>query len=88
VFVSNNNHRVWVTPARRGKDNWKVAADQNGKTPAQRHVAMKWAQGLKRVFNIDDETCRVCSGSAKELNCVPILLGLLQKGVYLSYMQK
>ena len=59
VFALNSTHRVWVTPARRGKGNWKVAADQDEKTPAQRHVAMTWAQRLKRVFNIDVETCRL-----------------------------
>ena len=61
---------MWVTPARRGKANWKVAADHNEKTPAQCHVAMSWAQRLKRVFNIDVETCQVCSGSAKVIACI------------------
>jgi hypothetical protein len=41
---------VWVTPVRRGKGSPKLAADQDEKTPAQRHVAMTWAQRLKRVF--------------------------------------
>ena len=50
VFAPNSKHRVWVTPARRGKGNWKVAADQEEKTPAQRYVATSWAQRLKRVF--------------------------------------
>jgi hypothetical protein len=40
VFAPNSKHRVWVTPARRGKGNWKVAAGQDENTPAQRHVAM------------------------------------------------
>ena len=70
VFAPNSKHRVWVTPARRGKGNWKVAADHNEKTPAQCHVAMSWAQRLKRVFNIDVETCQVCSGSAKVIACI------------------
>jgi hypothetical protein len=61
---------VWVTPARRGKGNWKVAADQDEKTPAQRHVAMSWAQRLKRVFNIDVETCRVCGAAARVIACI------------------
>jgi hypothetical protein len=33
-------HRVWVTPARRGKGSGKLAADQDEKTLAQPHVAM------------------------------------------------
>ena len=39
------------------------------KTPAQRHVAMTWAQRLKRVFGIDVETCRVCGGTASVIAC-------------------
>jgi hypothetical protein len=41
----------------------KLAADQDEKTPAQRHVAMTWAQRLKRVFNIDVETCGFCGAA-------------------------
>jgi len=61
---------VWVTPARWGKGSRKVAADQDEKIPAQRHVAMTWAQRLKRVFNIDVETCRVCGAAAKVIACI------------------
>jgi len=45
-------------------------------TPAQRHVAMTWAQRLKRVFNIDVETCRACGGSAKVIACIedPVII--------------
>jgi len=35
VFAPNSKHRVWVTPARRGNGNWKVAAGQDENTPAQ-----------------------------------------------------
>ena len=69
-FAPNSKHRVWVTPVRRGKGGPKVAADQDEKTPAQAHVAMSWAQRLKRVFNIDVNTCRVCGGSAKVIACI------------------
>jgi hypothetical protein len=31
---------------------------------------MTWAQRLKRVFNIDVETCRVCGGTAKVIACI------------------
>ena len=40
VFAPNSLHRVWVTSARRGKGSPNLAADQDEKTPAQRHVAM------------------------------------------------
>ncbi len=31
---------------------------------------MTWVQRLKRVFNIDVETCRVCGGTAKVIACI------------------
>jgi len=70
VFAPNSKHRVWVTPARRGKGSRKVATDQDKKTPAQSHVAMTWAQRLKRVFNIDVATCRACGAAAKVIACI------------------
>jgi len=70
VFAPNSLHRAWVTPAKRGKGSPKSAADQDEKTPAQPHVAMSWAQRLKRVFNIDVKTCRVCGGAAKVIACI------------------
>ena len=70
VFAPNSKHRARVTPAKRGKGSRKVAAEHEEKTPVQRHVAMTWAQRLKRVFNIDVETCRVCGGAAKVIACI------------------
>ncbi len=31
---------------------------------------MAWAQRLKRVFNIDIETCRECGGAVKVIACI------------------
>jgi len=31
---------------------------------------MTWAQRLKRVFNIDIETCTECGGSVKVIACI------------------
>ena len=31
---------------------------------------MTWAQRLKRVFNIDIETCRECAGAVKVIACI------------------
>jgi len=31
---------------------------------------MTWAQRLKRVFNIDIETCRECGGTVKIIACI------------------
>lgn len=31
---------------------------------------MTWAQRLKRVFNIDIETCSACGGAVKVIACI------------------
>ena len=33
-------------------------------------LAISWAQRLKRVFNIDIETCRECGGAVKVIACI------------------
>lgn len=45
-------------------------------TPAERHISMTWAQRLKRVFNIDIETCSACGGAMKVIVCIedPIVI--------------
>ena len=40
------------------------------RTPAERRASMTWAQRLKRVFNIDIETCRECGGAVKIIACI------------------
>ena len=42
----------------------------NDQTPSQRRAAMTWAQRLKRVFNIDIETCADCDGMAKIIRSI------------------
>jgi hypothetical protein len=61
VLAPNSQHRALVTPAKRGKGN-KARVSDEPQTPAERRAAMIWAQRLKRVFNIDIETC---SGTVK-----------------------
>ena len=34
-------------------------------TPAKKHRSMTWAMRLKRVFNIDIETCSECGGDVR-----------------------
>ena len=34
------------------------------------HVAMAWAQRLKRVFNIDIEVCGRCGGTVRVIACI------------------
>ena len=71
VFAPNSAHRAQVTPAKRGKGNKARTADApETTTPAERRAAMTWAQRLKRVFNIDIETCNSCGGHVKIIACI------------------
>jgi hypothetical protein len=56
-----------VTPAKRGKGKELKKGDQpnDSSIAAKRRATMSWAQRLKRVFNIDIETCSTCGGSMK-----------------------
>ncbi len=56
VFAPNSKHRIQVTPSGRGKGKKK---NDDG-----------WAQRLKRVFNIDVETCAHCGGVIKIIACI------------------
>ena len=76
---ANSKHRAFVTPAKRGKGNKTKAPDEpQDQTPAERRAAMTpdrvrgrlWAQRLKRVFNIDIETCTEGGGSIKVIACL------------------
>ena len=90
VFAPNSKHRALVTPAKRGKGSKLKAPDEaQDQTPAERRAAMTWAQRLKRVFNIDIETCRECGGAMKVIACIEdpvviqkILNHLKEKGEY------
>jgi len=64
VFAPNSKHRAQVTPARRNKVKKPRSLDEE-QSPAERRVAMTWAQRLKRVFNIDIETCSACGGDVR-----------------------
>jgi hypothetical protein len=69
VFAPNSQHRTQVTPARRGKGNpGKLSAELP--TPTERRASMTWAQRLKRVFNIDIETCWECGSTMKIIACI------------------
>ncbi|KEZ75733.1 IS, phage, Tn [Salinisphaera hydrothermalis C41B8] len=65
VFAPNSQWRAKVTPAHRGKGSPSRRASPEGKTPGQRRAAMSWAQRLKRVFDIDIETCEACGGAVR-----------------------
>ena len=69
VLAPNHRWRVMVTPAIRGKGVKRIA-NTEVRSPAERHVAMSWAQRLKRVFNIDMEVCGRCGGYVKVIACI------------------
>lgn len=86
VFAPNSNHRALITPAGRGKGRKPNTPDETtDQTPAGRHAAMTWAQRLKRVFNIDIETCQACGCTMKIIACIedPIVIRKI-----LSHLQK
>ncbi len=70
VFAPNSKWRARVTPAKRGKSKKLPEEECSEKLPAERHAAMTWAQRLKRVFNIDIETCHECGGTVKVIACI------------------
>ena len=61
VFAPNSHLRAQVIPGRRTGE----TAEEADRTAAAGHAAMTWAQRLKRVFNIDIETCSHCGGAVK-----------------------
>ena len=69
VLAPNHRWRGRVTPAKRGKGAKRIAYT-DVRSPAERHVAMSWAQRLKRIFNIDVEVCSHCGGSVKVIACI------------------
>ena len=69
VLAPNHRWRGEVTPAKRGKRVNRIA-NTEVRSPAERRVAMSWAQRLKRVFNIDMEVCGRCGGYVKVIACI------------------
>jgi hypothetical protein len=69
VFAPNSKHRTLVTPARRGKKR-QIGDLKDDKTDGERRATRTWAQRLKRVFNIDVETCTHCGGPVKVIACI------------------
>jgi len=53
VFAPNSKWRAQVTPSKRGQAKKLPEEKGSDKSPAEHHIAMSWAQRLKRVFNCD-----------------------------------
>jgi hypothetical protein len=60
VFAPNGKHRALITPTGRGKGSKQANKEGDDRSFTERHIAMTGAQRLKRVFNIDIETCEKC----------------------------
>lgn len=72
VFAPNSADRGLITPGKRGRGGLRPRTKEDGETdtPDQRRCRMTWAQGLKRVFRIDVETCDRCGGKTRVIACV------------------
>jgi hypothetical protein len=57
-------------PSARGLQKKKGQGGEGAGAPIPRHVAMTWAQRLKRVFAIEIERCEDCGGAIKIIACV------------------
>ena len=63
VFAPHAKHRKLVTPTPKAEVSKK---DQVEEKPTDKNKGrMRWAQLLKRVFDIDVETCPECGGRLK-----------------------
>jgi hypothetical protein len=65
VFAPSSSLRGLITPARRGKGGRPKPLPNADDQPARPRRSMTWAQRLRRVFNIDIETCEACGGPVK-----------------------
>jgi len=66
VFAPNSPWRARITPARRGRGAKPTKPTRTeDRTPAEQRSAMRWAKRLKRVFQIDVETCPNCGGTVQ-----------------------
>ena len=70
VFAPNSRHRIHVSPSGRGKGQARSELVTNEPPLTHRRAAMTWAQRLRRVFNIDIETCHYCGGAMKVIACI------------------
>ena len=73
VLAPQSSLRALITPAGRGKGSQRTASTAQGAEQSERseqsglprHVALRWAQRLKRVFGIEIEACVRCGARLK-----------------------
>ena len=69
VFAPHHRLRAQIVPSARGAQK-KKGQRAEGVEATPRHVAMTWAQRLKRVFLIDVTICEHCGGALKIIACI------------------
>ncbi len=80
VFAPNSKYRALVTPAKRGKGKKTRASDEvQYQTSAEKRASMTWAKRLKRVFNIEVETCSECGGDVRIIASIedPVVIRMI-----------
>jgi len=73
VFAPHSRWRAQLTPAGRGSG----AKAVDTRTPTERHRAMTWVQRLKRVFQLDLQSCEGCGGQVRVVASLedPLVIG-------------
>ncbi len=69
IFAPHHRLRSLIVPSARGAQK-KKAQREEGVEATPRHIAMTWAQRLKRVFLIDVTVCEHCGGAVKIIACI------------------
>ena len=64
VLAPNHRWRADVTPSGRGRGKGRSGA-QPERSAIERHAAMRWARRLRRVFDIDVESCVRCAKAVR-----------------------
>jgi len=68
VFAPNSQYRMTITQEKKAQP--RTTSDKGNKTVIEKRHSMTRAKRLKRVFNIDIETCESCQGQAKVIACI------------------
>ncbi len=78
-----------MTLARRGQNKKSHPAEEGDQSAAEKRASMTWAKRLKRVFNIDIETCSECGSDVRIIASIEdpavihkILVHLDEKGAF------
>ena len=82
VFAPNSPYRASITPAHRGRGGRSAKPEPaQDRTAPEQQAAMRWAQRLKRVFQVDVETRPKCGGTIKVIASIegpPIIERILR----------